>query len=199
MTETVLSLVPDYGLPLIFFVVALACLAVPLPASVLVLTSGSFAAAGDLTLSHVLVVAFAGFVVGDQLAFWIASRAGPHLLARLKRSQHAAPVIERSERMLQERGAIAVFLSHTVLSPTCPYISYLSGAGGLSWQRFTVTAAIGALLWTGAYVALGYVFSAQLEQVAAAASQFFGVILSLSVVAASLILLRRRWRASQVA
>ena len=52
MTDSVLALVPDYGIFLVFGVVLLACLAVPLPASVLVLTSGSFAAAGDLRRSR---------------------------------------------------------------------------------------------------------------------------------------------------
>lgn len=199
MTETILSLVPDYGLPLIFSVVAMACLAVPLPASVLVLTSGSFAAAGDLTLGSVLVVAFMGYVVGDQMAYHLAKRIGPSLISRLKQSEKAAPIVDRSERMLREKGGAAVLLSHTILSPTCPYVSYLSGAGGLTWARFSTAAVLGAGLWTAAYVGLGYVFASQLEQVAAAASQFFGVILALCVAAALFILLRRRWRAMQTA
>jgi len=198
VTEAVLALVPDYGLPLIFVVVTLACLAVPLPASVLVLTSGSFAAAGDLLLWQVLFVAFAGYAVGDQLAFHFAKRVGPGLLTRLKGSNHAAPIIQRSERLLQEKGSLAVLLSHTILSPTCPYISYLSGAGGLSWIRFTIAALLGACLWTIAYVALGYVFATQLEQVATAASQFFGVVLAMCAMAGLFMLLRRKWRAMHV-
>ena len=38
MIETILALVPDYGIFLVFGGVALACLAVPLPASMLVFT-----------------------------------------------------------------------------------------------------------------------------------------------------------------
>lgn len=195
MTETVLALVPEYGLSLIFAVVALACLAVPLPASVLVLTSGGFAATGDLSLASVLLVAFSAYVIGDQSAFLIARIAGPGLIGRLKRSERVAPVIARSEEMLQRRGSMAVLLSHTILSPTCPYVSYLSGSGGLPWRRFTMAAIPGALIWTGGYVMLGFSFATQLEQIAEIISQFFGIVLALCVGVAALVLLRRRWKA----
>jgi membrane protein DedA with SNARE-associated domain len=60
----------------------------------------------------------------------------------------ATPVVDRSRSLLKKHGSLAVFLSHTVLSPTCPYISYLSGAGGLTWRSFTLAAVPGALVWT---------------------------------------------------
>ena len=62
MTDVVLALVPNYGVFLVFGVVLLACLAVPLPASVLVLTAGSFAAAGDISLLTVFVAATAAYI-----------------------------------------------------------------------------------------------------------------------------------------
>ncbi|RJE78985.1 DedA family protein [Paracoccus sp. JM45] len=194
MTETILALVPDYGLTLIFLVVSLACLAVPLPASMLVLTAGSFAASGDLSLGWVFVTAFAAFILGDQIAFFIARLAGPKVLAMLGRSPRMAPAIARSENLLQDRGTLAVLLSHTILSPTCPYISYLSGAGGLSHGRFSLAAIPGAAIWTLGYVGLGYVFATQLEQLAQITSQFFGVVLAATVAIGMFMLLRIRWK-----
>jgi len=99
--------------------------------------------------------------------------------------------------MLTHRGATAVFLSHTIFSPTCPYVTYLSGAGGLSWSRFTAVALPGAAVWTTGYVGLGYVFAAQLEQVATLISNFFGVVLAVAVAIAALMLLKNRWKAAQ--
>lgn len=196
MIEAILALVPDYGLILIFGVVLMACMAVPLPASVLVLTSGSFVASGDLSLGPVLLTGFTAYLIGDQLAFAIASKVGPRLLAVFERSERTAPVLHKSRALLQRRGTLAVFLSHTIFSPTCPYISYLSGAGGLSWRNFTCAALPGAIVWTGAYVGLGYTFATQLEQVAELLSNFFGVVLAGAVALACLLLLKRRWAAS---
>ncbi len=193
--ETVLALIPDYGLMLVFGVVALACMAVPLPASVLTLTAGSFAAVGDLSLVTVLATTFAAFVIGDQAAFLIARHFGRRPISRLSRSARIGPVIEKSEALLQRRGAMAVFLSHTILSPTCPYVTYLSGAGGLDWARFTAVALPGALFWTFGYVGLGYAFAAQLEQVATLISNFFGIILAVTVAAGAFLILKKRWAA----
>jgi membrane protein DedA with SNARE-associated domain len=148
MVATVLALVPDYGVYLIFGAVFLACLAVPVPASVLVLTSGSLVASGDLSLAAVLTSALLAYVAGDQIAFLLASRIGARVLGVFERSERAAPVVDRSRSLLKRHGSLAVFLSHTVLSPTCPYISYLSGAGGLTWRSFTLAAVPGALVWT---------------------------------------------------
>ncbi|MEM9477811.1 MAG: DedA family protein [Pseudomonadota bacterium] len=199
MTETVLALVPDYGVFLVFGVVLLACLAVPLPASVLVLTSGSFAAAGDISLLTVFFAATVAYVLGDQLAYGLARKLGPSLLCFFERSERTAPVVEKSKALLQRRGALAVLISHTILSPACPYVSYLSGAGGLNWRSFTFAAIPGALIWTAMYVGLGYTFASQLEQVASILSNFFGVVLAGAVAVASVILLMRRWQSQAVA
>jgi membrane protein DedA with SNARE-associated domain len=193
MIETILALVPDYGLILVFFVVLLACLAAPLPASVLVLTAGSFAASGDLSLSMTLITTCLAFVIGDQIAFALAGRLGSRLMPRFAQSPRVGPILKRSEALLQRHGALAVFLSHTILSPTCPYISYLSGAGGLSWRVFSAVAIPGALVWSAGYVGLGYVFASQLDQVATLLSNFFGVVLALAIAIGALLLLKSRW------
>ncbi len=193
MIDTILALVPDYGLILIFAVVFLACLAAPLPASMLVLTAGSFAAAGDLSLLGVLLTTFLAFLFGDQLAYGIARVAGKRLVAALGRSERIGPVVQRSKELLRNRGTSAVFLSHTIFSPTCPYVTYLSGAGGLPWRSFALAAIPGALVWTSAYVALGYVFATQLEMIAQLITNFLGVVLAGAIAVGALLLLRNRW------
>lgn len=194
MTDTILGLIPDYGLYVIFAVVTLACLAIPLPASVLVLTAGSFAAAGDMSVWQVGAVAFAAFVLGDQLAYHIAHLAGRPFLTKLKGNAKMDALIGKSERLLQSKGKSAVFLSHTVISPTCPYVTYLCGAGGMGWGAFSLMAVIGAALWTAAYVSLGYIFANQLTQVIDTLSNFFGLMVAVCLLVASGYWLIRHWR-----
>lgn len=193
MTDFVIGLIPDYGLFILFGVVALACLALPLPSSLLVLSSGAFAATGDLVLWQVLLVAFAAFVAGDQVAFRIAAGIGPKLLGWLRGKPKLVPVLDKSEVMLAQKGQMAVFLSHTILSPTCAYVSYLCGAGGMRWSAFTTTAMIGAAIWVTAYVSLGYLFATQLGQVASILSDFFGIVLTLCLILTCVTWLRNRW------
>ena len=198
MTEIVLGLVPDYGLYLVFSVVTLACLAAPLPASMLVLAAGSFAAAGDLVLWQVFAVACLAFIAGDQIAYGIARSAGPVVLRRLRQNKKIMPIIARSEDLLERKGRLAVLLSHTIISPTCPYVSYLCGAGGMSYFAFSGPAIIGAIIWTATYVGLGYTFADQLTQVSEILSNFFGFVIAGAAVAGSAIWLRRQWKINQI-
>ncbi|QIE43394.1 DedA family protein (plasmid) [Rhodobacteraceae bacterium SC52] len=194
MTDYVLGLIPEYGLYVVFIVVVLACLAAPLPASLLVLAAGSFSAAGDLVLWQVLAVTCLAFIIGDQLAFRIARTAGPSVLRLLRRDKKMAALVARSEALLQKRGGAAVLLSHTIVSPTCAYVSYLCGAGGMPYGMFSAYAGIGALLWSLAYVGLGYVFAGQLSQVSDVLSNFSGLVVAGVFVVGSIAWLIRRWK-----
>ncbi|PUB13597.1 DedA family protein [Yoonia sediminilitoris] len=193
MTDMFIGMIPAYGLFILFGVVSLACLAVPLPSSMLVLASGAFAATGDLILWQVMAVAFAAFVLGDQIAFRIAAGLGPRLLCWMRSKPKLVPVLNRSERLLKSKGQLAVLISHTVLSPTCPYVSYLCGAGGMRWSAFSPTATVGAAVWVSVYVALGYAFATQLGQVADILNKSFGLILAVGLVIGCIIWLRKRW------
>ncbi len=195
MIDVILALVPVYGVYLIFAVVFLATLAIPLPASLVLLTSGGFTAAGDLTIPSVIIAVSLAYVLGDQLAYALARRFGPRLLTGWESSKRVSPLLEKSRSLLHRRGALAVLLSHTLLSPTGPYVSYLSGAGGLRWRTFTCAAVPGALIWSLCYLGLGYAFTAHLEVVAAFLNNFFGVVLAGGSAFGLLILIRHRWTA----
>ncbi|MCV2403972.1 DedA family protein [Marinomonas sp. C2222] len=165
MTEYVLALVPEYGLYLIFIVVMIACLGIPLPSAILVLTSGSLAAAEDLNIWQVFAVTFFAFSLGDQLSFNVARWAGPSLLVRMQKINRLSLLIVKSERMLDKHGALAIVLSRTIFSPVGPYIAYVSGAVRMSWPVFSSSSVIGAFLWTTAYTLMGYLFATDLPQV----------------------------------
>lgn len=199
MTDTLLGLIPDYGLFVVFLSVFLGCLALPLPASLLVLAAGGFAAAGDLVLWHVLGVAWLAFCLGDQVAFSIARRVAPALQSAGKRFAKVGRLLDRSTDLLAHRGAWAVLLSHTLLSPTCAYVTYLCGAGRMPRRSFTAYALFGAAIWTSAYVGLGYVFADQLSQTSDLLNNAIGLIISLVVIGVSAAWLTRKWKAHQSA
>ena len=51
MTEWLLGLVPQYGMYLLAVCTFASCLALPIPASMLMLAAGGFVASGDLSLA----------------------------------------------------------------------------------------------------------------------------------------------------
>ena len=170
MTEWLLGLVPTYGLWLLGTATFLSCLAIPIPASILMLAAGSFVAAGDLPLFGSALAAIAGASLGDQVGYRIGQWGGAGLTRRLG---SRASLIERARAFLEKRGDLAVFLSRWLVSALGPYINLAAGASGLSWIRFTLWGVLGESVWTGLYVGLGYAFTGNLE----AASDFAWEIL----------------------
>ena len=177
MTDWLLALVPTYGLWLLAAATFLSCLAVPIPASILMLASGGFVAAGDLPLIGTLAAAVVGATLGDQLGYLGGRRGGARLLAWL--GSRAAPV-EKARALLERRGSVAVFFSRWLVSALGPYVNVAAGAAGLSWARFTLWGVLGESVWTGLYVGLGYGFTGNL----AAASDLAWTILAFAGAAA---------------
>lgn len=197
MTETVLALVPTYGLWLILVALLLSCLALPLPSSILVMTAGGFASSGDLVLWQVQATAFIGFVLGDQIAYGVARVGGRPLIDRLRRNPRIGALLDRAHALLQRRGLLAVFLSRTIVSPLGPYMGYLSGAVGLPWPAFTLTAAAGACCWCVGYSLLGYVFAGRIAEMAGLIGNALGFLLVGTLLLAMLWYLWRSWRAEK--
>lgn len=198
MTETIFSLVTDYGVYVIFASAFLSCLALPIPTSLMMLTGGAFVAAGDLTIWTVGLAAWLGAVLGDQAGFFIGRVGGRKLVDRLARAPSRAAVLKRAEALVDQKGGTGVFLSTWALAPLGPWVNFIAGATGLSWRRFSVADVLGETIWVTLYVGLGYVFMDQVATVAEIMSDLIGLLVSLAVVAAAAFWLRGVLRAKTV-
>lgn len=173
MTDWILAAVPTYGPWLVGLVTYLSCLALPVPASVLMLTAGGFAAAGDLALWQVGGAALAGAVAGDQTGYWAARVGGPALLDRVAKGPSRTQVVEKARHLVAAKGMVAVFLTRWLLSPLGPYANLVTGATGFGWGRFTLAGVAGEAVWVGVYTGAGFAFGGNLQ----AATQFAGSII----------------------
>ncbi|EAR50194.1 hypothetical protein OG2516_04938 [Oceanicola granulosus HTCC2516] len=160
MTETLLALVPQYGPPLLAAAVFLSCFALPVPASILLLAAGGFAAVGDLSMVSVALAAFAGLAAGDHTVYALGRKGGTRVFARVAR--HAAP-LERAQVALANRGGPVIFLSRWLFSPLGPYVNFAAGAAGQRWRSFALWGTAGELVWLTIYLGLGYSFTGSLE------------------------------------
>ena len=163
MTETLLALVPEWGAILLALANLLACLALPIPASLVMLAAGAFAAAGDLNALPLWIGAMAGALLGDQCGYWVGRGVGPRLLVRLSRRRRSAALLRRAVAWLEHRRLPAIFLSRWLTSPLSPYMNFAAGAARINWLGFTLPAAAGASVWVSIYIGLGYSFSGDLE------------------------------------
>lgn len=163
MTETLLALVPEWGALLLALANFLACLALPIPASLVMLAAGAFAAAGDLNALPLWIGALAGATLGDQGGYWLGRLFGPRLLNRLSRHPRGAVMVNRAVASLAERRLPAIFLSRWLVSPLGPYVNFAAGAARINWLGFTLPALAGECVWVSIYIGLGYSFSADIE------------------------------------
>lgn len=196
MTEYILALIPSYGLYLIFFATMLACFGIPLPSSIILITAGALAASGDFILWQIILVATLAYWVADQIVFNISKFAGPKIINVFRNNRKFAPLLKRSEYVLEKYGLFGVFLSRTILSPTGPIIGYLSGAMQMRWLKFSVVALPSSVLWILFYTFLGYMFTGNVPQISnlvASILVFSAALLSVFVIAAWLMILWSRF------
>jgi membrane protein DedA with SNARE-associated domain len=185
MTDWLLALVPQYGLWLLAATTFCSCLALPFPASILMMTAGGFVAAGDLALLPTFAAAAAGGIAGDQLGFWAGRKLGTPLLTRLRRDPARDKLLARAVKMLERRGILAVFLTRWLFSPLGPWVNLTTGSTGFPWHRFTSAGILGEAVWSGLYVGMGYAFAGNI----AAASDMLGSALGLLAAAAATLIL----------
>lgn len=185
MTELLLNALPTYGLPALSIVILVACVGIPLPASMLLLLSGAFVATGDLPVLQTVGVAFGSAVIGDNFGFLLGRYASGLLAGH-------AEATKKVGRYLQERGAWAIFLSRWLVAPLGPAINLAAGASAVSWRRFLVPELAGEVVWVGLYVSLGAAFGHALTMVSDALSTLIGLATSLTLMLFTIKLLQRR-------
>lgn len=193
MTETLLALVPEWGALLIALVNFLACLALPLPASLFMLAAGAFAAAGDLAVLPLWIGAICGALLGDQCGFWMGRGFGPRILARLRRRRRTAALVNRAVSWLDKRRLPAIFLSRWLVSALCPYVNFSAGAARITWAGFTLPAVAGTCIWVSIYIGLGYSFSSHIQELGSVLGNLAAAIAS-GVIAA--VIGRTLWRSA---
>ena len=185
MTDWLLGLVPQYGLWLLVTVTFLSCLALPIPASILMLTAGGFVAAGDLVLWEAFAAAALGGILGDQLGYWAGRSLGAPLLTHLRRDPARDQLLGKAVAMMKARGLIAVFLTRWLFSPLGPWVNLTAGSTGYGWVTFTTAGVAGELVWSGIYVGMGYGFAGNIQ----AASDMLGSVLGLLAAGAAMVIL----------
>jgi membrane protein DedA with SNARE-associated domain len=190
MTEWLLPLVPAWGLWLVAATTFLSCLALPVPASLVMLSAGGFAATGDLVLWQVAAAAFAGAVAGDHAGFMLGRQAGAPLIARLTRAPGRAAAVARARETIAQNATGAVFLSRWLLSPLGPYVNLAGGAAGLPFRRFTPPEVAGEALWVGIYTGLGYIFAERIVALGAILGNLSGALAAAAVAVVLGMLLR---------
>src|SRR5256885_17207196 len=108
------SLVRDYGLFILFLLIAMESAGIPLPGETALVAAGVLASRGDMSIVAVIAVAAVAAIIGDNVGYWVGRLGGRKLLQRWGvLDRHASPVLPWSERFFKGPGGT------TILPPRC--------------------------------------------------------------------------------
>ena len=180
MNETV-QFVAQHGYWLLFGAVLGRQACLPIPANLVLLAAGAVARSGRLGLSGIIGLSVVTFLLAD-LAWYEAGRRLEnrvlHFLCGLSRDPGSC--VCRATTSFASHGVRTLIISKFVVGLDA-VAAPLAGAGRVPPVNFLIFDALGAVLWSGAYAALGYIFSDQLDLVAmhvARAGTFLALVIA---------------------
>lgn len=141
---------------LIVFGVAAGDAVVPaLPSETLLILGGVLAANGDLELGWLIVLGAIGAFVGDNTSYWIGRGGGGPVRRRLERRPSFQKRFAWANGRLRAGGGYVIPLSRFVPGGRTA-VTFSAGALGISWLRFALLSAAGAIVWALYATLVGY-------------------------------------------
>src|SRR5215213_2876139 len=173
------DLLLQYGLLLLFVLIAMESAGVPLPGETALILASVFAATDDLdhSIATVIAVAAVAAIIGDNIGYWLGRKGGRKLLRRTPIVRdHFERVLPRSERFFERHGGKTVFVGRFVafLRVTS---AWLAGISHMSWWRFLLWNAAGGIVWAAVFGLVAY----QAGEAAAEAINRYGILAAIVV------------------
>ena len=180
MNQTTQFLI-NYGLPIIFGAVFVDQMGIPIPCAPWLLAAGALAAVGKFNWALALGLSILACLIADFIWFYLGRYRGTQVLGFLcKISLEPDSCVRRTVNVFTRYGwrgiIIAKFLPGmaTVTPP-------LAGMSKLTVRQFFFFDSIGSLLFSGTFILLGYIFSGQIAQIAAALESIGGDALAVII------------------
>ena len=156
-----------HGYTLLFSWVLLEQMGLPIPAIPLLLAAGALAGSGKMVLALAVSVALIAVILADLFWYSLGRFRGGRILKLLCRiSLEPDSCVRRTENLFIRHGARSLLVAKFVpgLNTAAPS---LAGIFRMSVRRFMLFDCLGAFFWVATFTGLGFIFSDQLEQIAA--------------------------------
>ncbi len=176
-----LTLLQEYGYPILWLSIFIGAIGIPLPNSLVLLAAGAFAALGDFNFALLAAVSISAFVAGDTTSYWIGRRWGSRLLLWLEGRLIKAQTLERSRVYFERLGGWAILSSRFLVSALGGAINLLAGAEMYPYKRFVLYDIAGETLGALLPLTLGYIFGASWDAVGDLLGSFSFFIVALLV------------------
>ncbi len=157
--------IAQYGLPFVFINVLLEQLGLPIPAYPTLIVTGAMIAMGIISGPQLLLAAVVACLLADTAWYALGRRHGHRVLSTLCRiSLSPVSCIRQTESVFERWGMRSLVLAKFIpgFSTVAPPVA---GATGVGWSRFLTFDTLGAAVWVGSGLALGWIFSGAIDRV----------------------------------
>lgn len=127
-----------------------------LPGDSLLFAAGTFASLGSLNVYALFALLFTAAVLGDTANYWIGHKVGTPVFEknyRLLKKEH----LERTQAFYRKHGGKTIILARFV-PIVRTFAPFVAGVGTMAYGRFIIYNVVGAFIWTGLFLFLGYFF-----------------------------------------
>lgn len=194
---TLAPFVREHGATAVTLILTFESLGVPLPGESLLIFASALAAHGELSLPALMLCAWSGAVMGDNIGYLIGRRLGCALVLR-----YGTKIGITSERLAWVEGTFARYGPATVafarfLNVLRQLNGVVAGTLKMDWKRFLIFNALGGALWVSVWTLAGFYLGKHVSSVTALTHdlEHNGAIIGLAVLSGLLFLMfayRRR-------
>ena len=190
--------VHDYGVVAVSLILALEALGAPLPAETLLIFASILAGRGEMSLPALLISAWIGSVLGDNVGYAIGRTVG-----RATISRYGAKIGLNDARFSAVEIVFQRYCSMTVVFARFFSIlrqlnGIVAGTLGMKWLRFLLCNAVGGALWVTMWVFAPIYFTEHMSVVTKLAHHTTiagSILVALTLIFVIIFVLRRVRRA----
>jgi membrane protein DedA with SNARE-associated domain len=145
-----------YGLWAVALFVFLEDFGIPVPGETVLIAGAVFAGSGRLNIVAVGVVGFVAAVAGDNIGYVIGRYGGRALVERWGRYVFLTKErLDKAERFFERHGGKIIVVARYI-EGLRQANGIIAGIIGMRWLKFLACNALGAALWVGTWVSVGY-------------------------------------------
>ncbi len=190
-----------YGYWAIFLLVMVEDFGIPVPGETILTAAAIYAGAGRLNVVAVGMVGFVAAVIGDNIGFAIGHFGGRALALRWGKYIFLTEErLDKAEVFFARHGGKIIVVARFI-EGLRQANGIIAGIAGMRWLRFLAFNALGAALWVGTWVSLGYLAGNHITTIYHAITQYsYYVLIAVVVLLVAYVIwrLRRHRRAVPV-
>ena len=197
MLDSVATYVKDVidsmGYPGLFLLIVLESTLVPIPSMLVMPFAGYLASTGRFSLIAILAINGAAAITGSLLSYLLGAAGGKPLLLRYGKYVMIRPDdLRKTEEFFARHGAWTVLIGR-FLPVVRHLISIPAGIARMRLPLFVLQTFLGAMIWGGGLMIVGYEIGANWESFAKTAKRF-DLLIGVAILLVGAFIAFRFWR-----